>query len=178
MQPDGKLPQKDTLSGAQLASLLGVLFTILLGVVAPICLWTWQALAPGVAIRSADVGTFISAESSQGGFFAPTLTNVHTTAGSITVLGTFSALRGRPLSVQDLNKSGLHLCVTDATASCVRLAGPWTEGLLPTSNATKVFNFYRYGLTSENFGGWLAMGILVSLGALVMFGVAFGENRV
>ena len=176
MQPNGKLPQEVTLSGAQLAGLLGVLLTILLGVVAPICLWTWQAHAPGAAIRSADVGTFISADASQGGFLAPTLTNVHTTAGSITVLGTFSALRGRPLSVQDLNKSGLQLCVTGVPTSCVQLAGPWVGGLLPTSHATKVFNFYRYGLTSENFTGWLAMGILVSLGALVMFGVAFGES--
>ena len=40
---------------------------ILLGVVAPICLWTWQAHAPGAAIRSADVGKFISADASQGG---------------------------------------------------------------------------------------------------------------
>ena len=129
MQPDGKPPQEDTISGTQLAGLLGVIIVILLGVVAPICLWTWQANAASAAIRSADVGTFISAESSQGGFFAPTLTNVHTTAGDISVLGTFSALRGRPLSVQDLNKSGLHLCVTGAPASCVPLAGPWTGGL-------------------------------------------------
>lgn len=178
MQPGGKLLQDDTLSGAQLVSLLWALLAILLGVVAPICLWTWQTRAPSAAIRSADVVTFISADASQGGFFAPTLTNVHTTAGSITVLGTFSALRGRPLSVEDLNKSGLHLCATGAPASCVQLAGPWTGGLLPTPHATKVFNFYRYGLTSENFGGWLAMGSLVSFGALVMFGVAFGESRV
>ena len=178
MQPDGKPPQEDTISGTQLAGLLGVIIVILLGVVAPICLWTWQANAASAAIRSADVGTFISAESSQGGFFAPTLTNVHTTAGDISVLGTFSALRGRPLSVQDLNKSGLHLCVTGAPASCVPLAGPWTGGLQPTSYATKVFNFYRYGLTGDNFEGWLAMGILVSLGALVMFGVAFEESPV
>ena len=176
MQPSGKLPQEDKLPGAQLTSLLGVFLTILLGVVAPICLWTWQANAASAAIRSADVGTFISADASQGGFFAPTLTNVHTTAGSITVLGTFSALRGRPPSVQGLNKSGPHLCVTGAPASCVRLAGPWTGGLLPTPCATKVFNFYRYGLTSENLGGRLAMGIPVSLGALVMFGVAVGES--
>ena len=155
MQPDEKPPQEDTLSRTQLTSLLGVLLAILLGVVAPICLWTWQANAPSAAIRSADVGTFISADASQGGFFAPTLTNVHTTAGSITVLGTFSALTGRPLSVQDLNKSGVHLCVTGTPVSCVPLAGPWTGGLLPTSHATKVFNFYRYGLTNENFsGGW------------------------
>jgi len=106
------------------------------------------------------------------------LTNVHTSGGSITVLGTFSALRGRPLSVEDLNKSGLHLCVTGAPSSCVPLAGTWTGGLPPTSHATKVFNFYRYGLTSENFGGWLAIGSLLSFGALVMFGVAFGESRV
>jgi hypothetical protein len=98
MQPSGKPPQKDVLSRSQVASLLGLFIVILLGVVAPICLWTWQAHAAGAAIRSADVGTFISAESSQGGFFAPTLTNVHTSGGSITVLGTFSALRGRPLS--------------------------------------------------------------------------------
>jgi len=178
MQSDGKPPREDTTSRTQFAGVLGVLLVILLGVVAPICLWTWQTHAPGAAIRSADVGTFISADASQGGFFAPTLTNVHTTAGSITVLGTFSALRGRPLSVQDLNKSGLHLCVTGAPTSCIRLAGPWAGGLLPTSRATKVFNFYRYGLTSENFEGWLAMGVLVSLGVLVMFGVAFGESRV
>lgn len=178
MQPDGNLPREDTPSGAQLASLLGVLLAILLGVIVPICLWTWQANAANAAIRSADVGTFISAESSQGGFFAPTLSNVHTSGGSIAVVGTFSALRGRPLSVEDLNKSGLHLCVKGAPASCVPLAGPWTGRLLPTPRAKKVFNFYRYGLTSENFGGLLAMGILVSLGDLVMFGIAFGECQV
>jgi len=176
MQLNGE-PSREGASGDQIASLLGLLFAILLGVVAPICLWAWQARAPGAAIRSADVGTFISADSSQGGFFAPTLTNVHTTGGSITVLGTFSALRGRSLSVEDLNKSGLHLCVTDAPASCAPLAGGWVGGLVPTSHATKVFNFYKYGLTSENFVGWLAIGSLLSFGALVMFGIAFGENE-
>lgn len=177
MQPNGKLPPEDALSGAQIASLLGLLLAILLGVVVPICLWTWQAHALDAAIRSADVGTFISADSSPGGFFAPTLTNVHTTGGSVTVLGTFSALRGRPLSIEDLNKSGLHLCVTGAPVSCVPLAGAWTGELVPISHVTKVFNFYRYGLTSENFVGWLAMGSILSFGALVMFGIAFGENQ-
>lgn len=178
MQPSGKPPQEGALSRDQFASLLGLFLVILLGVVAPICLWTWQAHAADAALRSADVGTFISAESSQGGFFAPTLTNVHTSSGSITVLGTFSALRGRPLSIEDLNKSGQHLCVAGAPASCVPLAGAWTGGLIPTSHATKVFNFYKYGLTSENFVGWLAMGSLLSVVALAMFGVAFGETRV
>ena len=178
MQPNGEPSHEDALSRAQLAGSLGLLLVILLGIVAPICLWTWQARAPSAAIQSADLGTFISADASQGGFFAPTLTNVHTTGGSVTVLGTFSALRGRPLSVEDLNKSGLHLCVTGVPASCAPLAGAWTGGLAPTSHATKVFNFYRYGLTGDNFEGWLAMGILVSLGALVMFGVAFEESPV
>jgi len=178
MQPDGKPPQEDTIPGTQLAGLLGILLVMLLGVVAPICLWTWQAHAPGAATQSADLGTFISADASQGGFFAPTLTNVHTTGGSVTVLGTFSALRGWPLSVEDLNKSGMHLCVTGVPASCAPLAGAWTGGLVPTSHATKVFNFYRYGLTSDNFGGWLAIGSLLSLGAFVMFGVTFGETQI
>lgn len=175
MQPDRKPPQANSFSGPQVASLLGLLLVLLLGVVTPICLWTWQAHAPSAAIRSKDVGTFISADSSQGGFFAPTLTNVHTTEGSITVLGTFSALKDRPMSVQDLNKSGLHLCVTDAPASCVPLAGAWAGELPPTSHGTQIFNFYRYGLTSENFGGWLTIGCILSFGAFVLFGVAFGE---
>lgn len=178
MQPSEKPPRKGALSRAQVASLLGLLLVILLGVIAPIGLWTWQAHAAGAAIRSADVGTFISAESSQGGFFAPTLTNVHTSGGTITVVGAFSALRGRPLSVEEINKSGLHLCVAGAPSSCVPLAGTWTGGLLHTSHATKVFNFYKYGLTSENFGAWLVMGSLLSFGALIMVGVAFGESQI
>lgn len=175
MQPDGKPPQADSFSRAQVASLLGLLLVILLGVIAPICLWIWQAHAPSAALRSMDVGTFISADSSQGGFFAPTLTNVHTTGGSITVIGTFSALRGRPLSVQDHNKSGVQLCVTDAPASCAPLAGAWTGGLEPTSQAARVFDFYKYGLTSENFVGWLTIGCVLSFAAFVLFGVAFGD---
>lgn len=48
---------------------------------------------------------------------------------------------------------------------------------MATPRITKAFNFYRYGLTSENFAGVLAIGSIRCLGALVMFGVAFGQHQ-
>lgn len=131
MRPRPKSLQRDALSGIQLASLRGLHFAILLSIIGSSCLWRWQAGTPDVAIRSADVGTFISADSSQGSFFAPTLTNVHTTGASSTVRGTFSAAVGRKLSAEDLNKPGLRLCVVGARASCAPLAGAWKGAWWP-----------------------------------------------
>lgn len=138
---------------------------LLLGVATPIALLIWQSTAATGAVRSGSAGTFVSATASHGGFFSSALTNVQTNDGSVVVRGTFSAPRGRVLAVEELNKTGLHLCAVGDRESCLPLAGHWAGPLAATPQASRVFDFVGHGLDRGNLAQWLAAGLIVAFTA-------------
>lgn len=153
-----------TLKPSRYWEVFSVVFVLvlLLGVATPIALTIWQAAATTAAVRSGSAGTFVSATASQGGFLSSPLTNVQTTEGSVVVQGTFSAPRGRVLAVEELNKTGLHLCAVGDLESCLPLEGHWAGQLTATPQAAGVFDFVGHGLSSDNLGRWLMAGLILA----------------
>lgn len=146
---------------------IAFLLVLLLGFVAPVALLIWQSVTTTVAVRSGDAGAFVSATAAQGGFFTSTLTTVQTSEGSVTVIGTFSAPRGRALAVEDLNKTGLHLCAVGDLDTCLPLAGRWAGTLTATHEAGKGFDFERYGLSNNNLERWMMAGLILGFISVV-----------
>jgi len=140
---------------------------LVLGVAAPIALLIWQSAATTAAVRSGSAGAFVSATASQGGFLSTPLTNVQTTLGSVVVQGTFSAPRGRALDVEELNKTGLHLCAVGDLETCLPLAGQWAGDLNATPQAAGAFDFVGHGLSRGNLDRWLGAGLMVTFIALL-----------
>lgn len=146
---------------------IAFLLVLLVGIAAPVALLVWQAAATTVAVRSGDAGTFVSATAVQGEFLAPALTTVQTSEGSVTVRGMFSAPRGRALAVEDLNKTGLHLCAVGDLESCLPLAGHWAGTLTATPEAARAFDFEHHGLSTDNLQRWLMAGLILTFIALL-----------
>lgn len=142
--------------------IFSVVFVLVLfvGVAVPVALLVWQAAAKTAAVRASNAGTFVSATASTGGFFSSALTNVQTTSGSVVVRGTFSAPQGRALAVEELNKTGLHLCAVGDLDTCLPLAGPWAGQLASTPQAAQVFDFVGDGLSKYNLQRWLMAGLV------------------
>lgn len=142
--------------------IFSVFFVLVLfvGVAVPVALLVWQATAKTAPVRTSSAGTFVSATASTGGFFSSALTNVRTTAGSVIVWGTFSAPQGRALAVEELNKTGLHLCAAGDLDTCLPLAGPWAGQLASTPHAAQVFDFVGHGLSEYNLQRWLMGGLV------------------
>lgn len=143
------------------------LLVLLLGIVAPIALLVWQAATTTVAVRSGNAGTFVSATAVQGGFLASAVTTVQTSEGSVTVRGTFSAPRGRALAVEDLNKTGLHLCAVGDLETCLPLTGHWAGTMTATPEAARAFAFEHHGLSNDNLQRWLMAGLILTFVALL-----------
>lgn len=138
-----------------------------LGVVAPIVLMLWEAASRTAIVVSGDAGEFISANSSPGGFTAPSLTSVQTTTGTIVVSGILSAPRGRALTVSRTNKAGMQLCVVGTPVLCASLAGDWPGAVSASPEAASVFDFTKHGLDYTSLGAWLVLGILTTFFAMV-----------
>lgn len=155
--------------------LYGIVFllVLLLGIAAPVALLIWQAVTTTVAVRSGDAGAFVSATAAQGGFFTSALTTVQTSEGSVVVQGTFSAPHGRALAVEDLNKTGLHLCAVGDLDTCLPLAGHWAGPLTATPDAGRAFDFEHYGLSNDNLKRWMMAGVIVAF--IAMLGLIAGE---
>jgi len=145
----------DTIAGVALPLIM------LFGVLMPIALLIWRGVAPDVVARQADVGRFVAADATPGGFFAPTLTTVRTTVASVTIAGSFSARSESPLVIQYMSKTGLRLCVVGGRGPCVPLEGEWAGDLQATPAAAPGFDFYGWGLTSRALVGWLVIGIFM-----------------
>jgi hypothetical protein len=151
-------------------------FVLLLGVVVPIGLVIWQAVSPSVVVVRGNAGKFISATSSQGGFFSPTLTSVQTNEGTVTVTGAFSALRGNTLVVERMNKSAeLSLCIVGAHGICAPLAGAWSGVLNPVPQSTGITDFSRHGLARANLWTWIGLGLVATVLTFIISTVAFGR---
>lgn len=168
----GPRTQRGISEVAALVAMLILLAVILGGLVVPGGLLIWESTHPNVVIASGPAGTFTSATSSPGGFFAPTLTSVQTSTGTVTVADTFSALRGSHLMIEERSKSdALRLCTTSKPQVCAPLAGAWGGALTPTAAAAYATLFARHGLSPDKVGQWLALGMMGSFMALVIVGV-------
>lgn len=146
-------------SAAKVATLL-LLLVFLGGIAAPVGLMIWQATHPITVIAEGTAGTFESASSSAGGL-GPTLSTVQTSTGTVTVMGTFSALRGNPLVIRaDNQHDRLRLCTVGTRTVCARVDGDWPGTLTPTPQAGHAVNFVRHGLSSRRITDWLGLGTL------------------
>ena len=141
---------------------------LVLGLAAPIILLVWQAASPTATIRRGAAGTFVSATSSQGGFTAPALTTVETTLGSFTVASTFSAPRGRALTLERTNKSGLKLCVAGVPGTCTDFLGAWPDSIPATPEAGDVFDFQSSIFNHETLLSWLFLGIVATFITMII----------
>lgn len=169
----GPYTQRGSSDALAIAALLCALAILLAGIVTPVGLLIWEAASPSAVIAEGSAGTFNAAASSPGGFVVPTLTSVQTSIGSVTVVGTFSALRGSHLVVEEHNKSAaLQLCVADAPHVCAPLAGLWAGPMQSTPAAAHTTAFARRGLSTDNLGRWLGFGVLGTLIALLVVGLA------
>ncbi|HEU0198704.1 MAG TPA: hypothetical protein VFQ88_16010 [Nevskiaceae bacterium] len=154
---------------AAVVVLLLLVAAFLGGIVAPTVLMLWEAVHATTVIAEGSAGRFESASSSPGGFFSPTLTSVQTSTGTITVKGTFSALRGEPIIVTADNKhDSLRLCTMGARTVCATLDGGWAGTLMPTPRARHTVNFVRHGFSIHNLDQWLAFGMLATLAAFAI----------
>lgn len=108
----------------------------------------------------------------RGGFLSPPVTSVQTSNGDHCSGSAFSGLHGQRLRIRDGIKSGLQLCVEEATAACSDVAGSWTGQLVPVP--------YRRGITD-----WIPLYIgdralplwfLIGCFATIAVGIATARN--
>ena len=168
MQTDLATPLPLQLSTAARIAVTAFFCSLLIGFFTPIILLVWEAASPTATILRGEAGTFISATSSQGGFMAPALTTVETTLGSFTVTGTFSAPRGRALTIERTNKSGLKLCVAGVPATCTDFLGPWPDSIPATPEAGDVFDFQSSIFNHETLLSWLFLGIVATFITMII----------
>lgn len=154
---------------AWIASIAG-LATLVLGIALPMALLAWQAITPRVPVRKADIGQFLSAVG-ENPFLRPSLTNVHTTSGSLIVSGLFSAPRGQALEVVQFNQdNNTYLCAADDLATGLPIAGTWAGAMKAPAMTSRAIDFAEYGLATSNLWLWLAFGCLVCvLAAFIRF---------
>lgn len=154
-----------------------LLVVFIAGVGTPGALLIWRGLSTDAVLRHADVGRFIAADAAAGGLFTPTVSTVRTSTSSITVTGTFSTSRGATLVLEDMSKTGLHLCVAGAQASCVEVVGRWSGELKATAAAGHAFDFDAHGLTGRALGGWLVMGLFLCIVCLITIGIRAADEE-
>lgn len=149
---------------------------LFLGVVVPIGLLIWQGVSPSAVVLRGNAGKFVSATSSPGGLFSPTLTSVQTNEGTVTVTGAFSALLGKTLVVERTNKSAEpRLCMLGAHAICAPLAGPWVGVLNPVPQAERITDFAQHGLATLNLWTWICLGLVATILTFIISVVALGR---
>lgn len=171
-------PTEAPLTLAQTIVAVTMLLLLLFGILTPIGAMVWQAFSPTGVIARGPVGNFVSASSSPGGFFAPTLTSIQTTSGTIIVVGSFSALRGSALVVEQTNKDDdMRLCVIDAPAICATVSGFWAYKLAPVPEAAQVFDFRKHGLSRDSLWRWLYFGTLAIVAAFIAIVIVVNNTR-
>lgn len=139
-------------------------------VVVPAIIGILIGLTPNYPVRSADAGRFVSATTSVGGFFAPDVTTVQTTRGSISVDGHVSAERGQAMEIEDRLKDGLQLCVEGQSRICTKLASPWAGRMQQATHPYYPFAPLARAIGATDIATWIALGVLTTFViGLVMF---------
>lgn len=157
---------------------IGMLVTILLGIIAPIVILVLIGKTPNTLLRQGSAGQFVSAATSAGSFLGSSIATVQTTEGSIAVFNTFSAKQGQALVVQDTLKDGLSLCVVGRPDSCTGLAGTWTGDMQPVAHVHHRSDALVTGIGNMFAAAWLAMGIVLSVAlGQALNEVVFSESK-
>lgn len=113
-----------------------ILAALLKWLVPPVTMALTLWLTPTITLRTADAGTFVSAQPWAGNnLWGNPVTTVHTTRGAIVVDGIFSALRGEPLMIRDTNKQGMVVCAVRPSATCAELSGSFVGAFVPVPGA-------------------------------------------
>lgn len=156
----------------QRSALIGWFIVVLVGVVAPGVILILMAMTPNTPLRAGAAGRFVSSTASAGGFMAPDITTVQTTAGSIAVYNAFSAPRNEALVVHETLKDGLQLCAQGKPATCVDLMGSWAGDMQPVPHTHHVFAGLVTDIGYKGAALWLLIGVLLSIGATAILAQA------
>lgn len=133
---------------------------IVVGLVVPAIVGVLIAITPNPVVGTANAGQFVSAITSDGGFFTPGVTSVQTTRGSFAVVGPLSAERGQSLQVVDRLKDDLRLCLQAPKPVCAPMAGPWAGQMQSVQRTRHLFEPLVAAIGSMGVLAWLAVGLL------------------
>lgn len=149
---------------------IGIWFSIIvIGLIVPAIIGVLIAITPNPVVGNADAGQFVSATTSDGGFFTPGVTSVQTTRGSFAIIGPLSAERGQSLQVVDRLKDDLRLCLQEPKPVCAPMAGPWAGQMQPVQRTRHIFEPLVTAIGSTGVLAWLAAGLLaVVLSGLII----------
>lgn len=139
-----------------------------------ISLGVYLGLAPNVITRSADVGSFVSAQVRPLGMFTGTTTAVRTTHGVLFVSGIFTAPAGEALVLRDSTEEGVQLCRRGSDQACADLVGHYV-GEIPVVAHTWLTYSMRQDLGTALFF-WFLLGLTATLLAAVA-GTGQGDER-
>lgn len=98
-------------------------FVLLVWLVPVLTVGVYLGYTPDVITRSADVGSFVSAQVRPPGIFVGVTTSVQTTHGILFVAGAFTAPTGEPLVLRDSSWDGVQLCRQGSKDACAQLVG-------------------------------------------------------
>lgn len=140
------------------------LFVVVVFVLPPIALLLMLHFEPLVISQTGDAGAFEAAASHDD------VTNVRTSAGTITVSGGFSALNGQRLMLRRSNKLGLQLCQAEHPDNCAEVSGTWTGSMqsVPHPHHWYMIDFAKHQINAGRLSFVLMLGILTALAALLV----------
>lgn len=140
------------------------LFVMVAFVLPTIVLLLMLHYEPLVVSEIGDAGVFEAAASHDD------LTNVRTSAGTITVSGGFSAISDQRLMLRRSNKFGLQLCPTGDPDNCAEVSGTWAGRMqtVPHPHHWYMIDFAKHQINSRTLSFTLMLGILVALAALLV----------
>lgn len=150
------------------------LFVVVAFVLPPTVLLLMLHFEPLVVSEIGDAGLFEAATSHDD------LTNVRTSAGTITVSGGFSALNGQHLMLRRSNKLGLQLCQVGHTDRCAEVSGTWTGSMqsVPHAHHWYMIDFAKHQINARSLSFILMLGILVALAALLVTASEYANRDV
>jgi len=138
----------------------------IIGLLVPVILGVLVGFTPDTTLRVGDAGTFVSSNTSAGGFAALPATTLQTSTGSIVVSRSLSVVRGQHLRVEDRLKSGLHLCVLTTPPTCADVAGLWTGQLQPVEHQRHAFAWLAEHIGMTGAAAWFLFGLIATLIAI------------
>ncbi|MGH8112980.1 MAG: hypothetical protein ACREPL_13845 [Rhodanobacteraceae bacterium] len=133
------------------------------GVVVPIILGILIGITPDALTHRAEVGQFVSANASAGGFMTMGVTTIQTTDGSLIVDGRLSANRGQALEVRQTLKHAPRLCIDGPRLTCADLAGPWAGPMPPVPHPHYRFAPLVVDLGADGVAIWLLFGLAATI---------------
>jgi hypothetical protein len=146
----------------------------IIGLLVPAIVGLIVGATPDTTMRVGDVGTFVTSNTSAGGFFTLSATTLQTSTGSIVVSRPLSVVRGQRLQVEDRLKSGLHLCVHTTPPTCADVTGQWTGQMQPVQHQRHAFAWLAARMSILSAVTWFLAGLIATLITMIALGHAGG----